>query len=156
MDKLAFEALVRQNGESFYRISVSILRNAADAEDAVQQALMKGWASRSKMHPGKERAWLTRIVINECRNIQRQRMRLIPMEILPKETPAPAQDGEVRKAVLMLPENLRLPLLLKYMEGMTEEEAAKALRISKTALKGRLFRARKALEKQLKEEVELE
>lgn len=156
MDKAAFEILVRQNGEAFFRIAISILRNTADAEDAVQQALLKGWASRCKMYDGSERAWITRIVINECRNIQRHRMRMIPVETLPEVKEMPSDESIVRTAVLSLPEKLRLPLLLKYMEGMTETEAAEALHISKGTLKGRLFRARKALEKQLKEEVELE
>ena len=55
-----------------------------------------------------------------------------------------------------LPDVWRLPLLLKYMEGMTEKEAARALNITQGVLKGRLYRARKALAKRLQEEVELE
>ena len=61
---------------------------------------------------------------------------------------------ELRRAIDGLPERLRLPLLLKYMEGYSEKEAAAALGITLPALKGRLLRARRQLAKELKEEVE--
>lgn len=155
MNEAAFTALCKAHMEGLYRISLSILHAHQDAQDAVQQALLKAWAARARLRPGFERAYLTRIVINECRNIQRQRMRVIPVEKFPEEACNPP-DTSLRDAVDALPELLRLPLLLKYMEGMSEKEAAHALGITVVTLKGRLFRARKALEKLLKEEVELE
>ena len=80
---------------------------------------------------------------------------LEPVERLPEQAYTPP-DTNLREAIDALPENWRLPLLLKYMEGMSEKEAARALGITQGALKARLHRARKALEKALNEEVELE
>ena len=65
-------------------------------------------------------------------------------------------DMELRWAIERLPEKMRTPILLRYMEGYSEKEAASALRIPLSALKSRLFRARRQLEKFLKEEVELQ
>lgn len=154
MNEAAFTSLCQAQMPGLYRISLAILRRHADAQDAVQQALMKAWTARETVRPGSERAWLTRIVINECRNIQRQRARMVPVEHLPEPAYTPP-DTALREAIDALPERWRLPILLKYMEGMTEAEAARALGIGQTALKGRLHRARKALEKALREEVEL-
>lgn len=154
MNEAAFTALCRAHMDGLYRVSRSILHAPEDAQDAVQNTLLKAWAARDRVRPGCERAWLIRIAINECRSIQRQRMRVMPVENLP-EQPCNLPDTTLRDAVAVLPETLRLPILLKYMEGMSEKEAAQALGITQTVLKGRLFRARRALERQLNEEVEL-
>ena len=155
MNEKDFTALCQEHMPGMYRMSMALVRNPADAQDAVQQALLKAWAARDRMRPGVERAWLMRIVINESRNVQRQRMRMVPVERLPEQAYTPP-DTDLREAIDALPENWRLPLLLKYMEGMSEKEAARALGITQGALKARLHRARKALEKVLNEEVELE
>lgn len=154
MDDVTFTGLYRECAPSLYRVSVSLLRSVPDAQDAVQQALLKAWAARDKMWPGHGQAWLMRIVVRECRNIQRYRMRVTPVERV-EDAPWSPPDPSLREAVDGLPEALRLPLLLMYMEGMSEQEAARALRLSVSAVKSRLYRARRALEKRLREEVEL-
>ena len=153
MDKAAFERLYLDMLPGFYRLAQGILRHPADAQDAVQQAALKAWQAANGIKLGGERAYMTRIVINECRNIQRHRMRVIPVEEF-REEPYIPKDRELRRAIDGLPERLRLPLLLKYMEGYSEKEAAAALGITLPALKGRLLRARRQLAKELKEEVE--
>ena len=80
-------------------------------------------------------------------------MRTSPVEQLP-ETPSDLPDMALRAAVDALPEILRLPLLLKYMESMSEKEIAVALRLTVPAVKSRLHRARQALRRELNEEVE--
>lgn len=153
MDDATFIELCAGSTAAFYRVAVSILRRQQDAEDAVQQALLKGWSARHRAWKGCEQAWMMRIVVNECRNIQRYRMRVTPVEIMP-ETPAEGPDIALRMAVDALPENLRLPLLLKYMESMSEKEVAIALRLSVPAVKSRLLRAKRMLRNELDEEVE--
>ena len=153
MDDATFIDLCAGNTAAFYRVAVSILRRRQDAEDAVQQAFLKGWSARHRAWKGCEQAWMTRIVINECRNIQRYRMRVMPVEVMP-ETPTEGPDIALRMAVDALPENLRLPLLLKYMESMSEKEVAIALRLSVPAVKSRLLRAKRILRNELNEEVE--
>ena len=153
MDDMTFIRLCERSMASFFRVAYSVLRRRQDAEDAVQQALLKGWAAREKARPGCEQAWVMRIVINECRNIQRYRMRVTPVEQMP-QAPLEPPDIALRAALDALPPNLRLALLLKYMESMSEKEMAVALGLSVPAVKSRLLRARRALRKELSEEVE--
>ena len=75
MNKIAFEELYMQQLPGLFRLAQSILRQPADAEDAVQQAVLQAWRQLETIQPGKEKAYLARIVINECHNIQRQRQR---------------------------------------------------------------------------------
>lgn len=136
--------------DGMYRLSMSILRRREDAQDAVQQAMLRAWERRAQVREGSFRGWLTRIVINECRNIQRARMRVIPMDELP-DRPVPAQedDGALSMAMDALAEKLRTPLLLRYMEGFTEKEIAQALGVTLPTVKSRLHRARRALREEL-------
>ncbi len=151
MDEARYIALCEENLAVFYRMAYSIVSNRADAEDAVQQALMKAWQHRKKAHPGKEKAWMMRILVNECYTLLRQR-RTLPLEDA-ADVPAPnEQDDGLREALNALPEKLRTPLLLKYMAGMTEREAADALHLTVSGLKNRLFRARRQLKTLLNEE----
>lgn len=155
MDKAAFEALYLDMLPGLYRLAQSLLRQEADAQDAVQQAAIKAWQALDRLPPGRERAYFARIVINECRNIQRQRMRQTPVPDFP-DRGSPEPNGDLARAVAALPEDLRLPLLMKYMEGYSEREIAAALGLGVPAVKSRLYRARRRLERTLKEEVELE
>ena len=137
---------------SLYRISMSILRHEADCRDAVQQALLNVWAARRRLEQTRFRAYLTRAVINECRNIQRKRMRETPIDEMPDiEYVMQPEQSELREAIDLLPESLRMPLLLHYMECFNEKETAAALGITVVAVKNRLFRARKILKQQLKD-----
>ena len=144
---------------SLRRIAYSIVHNEQDAQDAVQQGLLRAWERRETARPEQIRAWLTRIVINECHNIQRRRMRVVPMDELP-ERAAPeeidAAAGELKSAVDALPEKLRVPLLLRYMERYSEKEIAQTLGVPVTTVKNRLFRARRAVRAELDEEVTFE
>ena len=137
---------------TLYRISMSILRHEADCRDAVQQALLNVWAARGRLEETRFRSYLTRAVINECRNIQRKRMRETSIDEMPDiEYVMQPEQSELREAIDLLPESLRMPLLLHYMECFNEKETAAALGITVVAVKNRLFRARKALKQQLKD-----
>ncbi len=136
---------------ALYRIALSVLRHPQDAQDAVQQGMLNAWAARGRADPRNLRAWLTRIVINECRNIQRHRMRVLPTDAL-EETGYTPPDRQLADAVRALPEPLRVPLLLKYMEGYSEKEIAYTLHAPVSTVKSRLYRARRALQKTLSDE----
>lgn len=154
MDESRYIAVSRQVMPLLYRTAYSIVENRADAEDAVQQGLLNAWRAREKAREGAERAWMMRIVINECYTILRKRRRCQPAE-MPEAVCLPPEDTGLRDALQALPENLRTPFLLKYMEGMKEAEVAEATGLPVTVVKNRLFRARRQLQKLLKEEVEL-
>lgn len=130
------------------RIALSILRSEADARDAVQQALVNVWAKRDTVDAQRVSRYLMRVVVNECRNIQRRRQRVFPVERVPERAYEPP-DTHLRDAVASLPEPLRTPLLLRYMEGCSERETAQILSLTIPQVKSRLFRARKKLLKAL-------
>ena len=135
-----------------YKVAYYILYSRADAEDAVQQGLLKAWAARKKARPESFRPWVTRIVINEARNIQRYRMRVTPMETVEPQADFVPPDPGVMEAVQTLPENLRIPFVLKYVMNHSERETAEALLLPISTIKSRLSRARQALQKALTEE----
>ena len=139
-----------------YKMAMGILHNDADARDAVQQALLRGWEKKEAAKEGMFRWYLNRILINECRNIQRKRMRMFPVESIPDAAAESPDYRELYDAIRHLPEDLRLPLLLKYLQGASEKEGAMALSIPVTTFKNRLHRARKALRKLLDREVMFE
>lgn len=136
-----------------YRIAQGILRQQSDAQDAVQQGLLRAWEKRGTVRPASFRPWVIRIVINQCHDIQRRRMRMIPTAEFP-ETPVcePAfepPDPALAAALFSLKESLRVPLLLRYMEGWDTGEIAAALGMPASLVKNRLFRARRALQKRI-------
>ena len=155
-DRQEYERVAQEALPMLYKIAMGILRCDADARDAVQQALLKGWEKKENAQPGKFRWYLTRIVINEARNIQRFRMRVFPVEMPPAAEQWPTDYRELYDAIFSLPEDLRLPLLLKYAQNLSEKEGAAALDIPVTTFKNRLHRARKTLRKNLDREVTFE
>ena len=138
---------------SLRRIAYSIVRSEHDAQDAVQQALLAVWARRERVELARLKPYLTRAVINACRDIQRARQRTIPMEEMPEAAYQPP-DGTLRDAVERLPEELRLPLLLHYMEGYGMKEMAWQLNCTPGTVASRLHYARIKLRDLLKEEIE--
>ena len=100
---------------------------------------------------GKEKVYLAKIVINECHNIQRQRERMIPVTVFPERKTPETDIRELRDAVEKLPEKLKIPFLLVYMEGYSLQETASVIGITQFALKSRLKRAKKNLQIELRE-----
>lgn len=150
MTKKQYEDEVERLAPSLRRIAYSIVRNEHDAQDAVQQALLAVWARRECVEFARLKPYLTRAVMNACRDIQRARQKAIPMKEMPEMSYQPP-DGVLADAVERLPEELRLPLLLHYMEGYKLAEIAGALGQSLPQVTSRLFRARKWLKRMLEE-----
>ncbi len=152
VDKAAFTLQSQELLPALYRMCMNILRSDADAQDAVQQCLMKGWAHRADVQPDRLRPWLMRIAVNECRNIQRYRKR-----VYPAPAPAPSRPfyppdtdlWELSEAIDRMDQRLRVPLLLKYRENYTEKEIAAVLRVPVSTVKNRLYSARRVLQKSL-------
>ena len=145
MERTEFEQLYIALYPGLYRLAQSILHNEADAQDAVQQSAVKAWFAADRIRTDSEKAYITRIVINECRNIQRHRRRILPTDRQGGDTDPSLPDSELKAVVESLTETLRLPLLLRYMEGYSEKETAAILRIPQNTLKARLRRAKAKL-----------
>ena len=152
MEREFFIAEIETCSDMMYRVAWSILRNEADVQDALQDAVLKAWEKRDKLREEKYfRTWITRILINVCYDTQRMRRKIVPLDKIPVQSSS-APDPDLAIALEALPEKLRLPLVLCYSEGMTYEEAADVLRISMTTLSGRLRRGKKELRKELEAE----
>ena len=149
MEKTEFSGLYLQLLPNLYSIAVSMLRNRADAEDAVQQTALKAWLHAGKIRSGSEKAYITRILINECHNIQRSRYRTVPVAEFYETGSDDREIFELRDAIARLPEKLRTAFLLVYQEGYSHHDASEALGIHPVALKSRLKRAKMQLRSQL-------
>ena len=153
MERKFFIAEIETRSDMMYRVAWSILRNDADVQDALQDAVLKAWEKRDKLRDEKLfRTWITRILINACYDTQRKRRRIVSMDEIPESTVSNAPDPDLALALQALPEKLRLPLVLCYSEGMSYEEAADVLRIPITTLRGRLRRGKDELRKELNAE----
>ncbi len=151
IDEQAFVREVEANAAMLYRISMSIVKRDADAQDAVQQALERAWAHRDTARPDRVRAWITQITVNESRNVLRRRKRVEPMEFLPERPPLNGPDLSLRDALDRLPDHIRTPLLLHYMEGFSEKEIAAALSVPQSTVKWRMHQGRRMLRAELSE-----
>ena len=145
MEEERFVSEVRAMERTLYRVARGYLRTWDECADAVQEALCKAWDKRKRVDESYFRPWLTRIVINECHNIGRRKKRLIPVAE-PEREPVPEPVlPELADALDTLPEKLRLPLTLHYLEGFSVEEIARILRIPAGTVKSRLHQARNQL-----------
>ena len=151
MDKDFFVREIEANCEKLYRVAWTLLRNNDDCRDALQETALKAWEKRHTLRqPQFFSTWLTRILINECRNIQRRQRRTLPLEQAP-EAASPPPDPTLSLALQSLPEKLRLPLALQYSEGMSYAEIARALRTTEASVRGRIHRAKEQLRRELEE-----
>lgn len=149
MDRNEFAAQVVAQTDRMYRIAYVLLRNPEDCRDAMQDAALKAWEKRHTLREDAYFAtWLTRILINECRSVQRRRKRTVSLEEIAVPA-APPHDPALSIALQRLPEKLRLPLTLHALEGMTYEEIAGTLRLPRSTIVGRIQRAKQQLKKEL-------
>lgn len=150
VDEQTFVAAVREMERTLYRVARGYLPSWEECADAVQEALCKAWNKRATVSPDRFRPWLTRIVINECHNIGRRKKRIQPIAELPEPSESPVQT--LADELSTLPEKLRTPLLLHYLEGFSLEEIAAALHVPLGTVKSRLHQGRKALRLELEKE----
>ncbi len=152
-DSRAFEELVRPHQEIAFRVAYLITRNAADAEDAAQEGLVKAWRALGRFRAGAPlRPWLLKIVANEARNRRRsagRRERLALRAASPGEAaPSPeeavvAADERARLLAALdeLPDQARLVLACRHLLALSEEETAAALGVRHGTVKSRSARA---------------
>ncbi len=149
--------LVSQYAGTLYRVAYSVLRNSADAEDAVQEAFMRVLRHRETLHEVRDqRVWLIRIVWNVVLD-RKRRMKTRPetddvaelARVLPAggltadERVAAAQHhARVLACVEQLPAKERQVLMLSAFEELTSVEIAAVLGITESSVRSRLFRAR--------------
>ena len=149
VDKDTFSAGAEACTGLLYRVAYTILRNDADCQDAVQEALLKAWAGREKLQNVQFfRTWLTRILINTCHDTLRKNRRVVSLDEVPEQGQE-FPDPVLSDALGRLPEKFRLPLMLCYSENMSYEEIGKALHLPVTTVQSRLRRGKIQLRKEL-------
>lgn len=157
-DRAAFQTLFESYKDRVYSIALHFSGNAATASDVTQQVFLKLFTRMEQFRQDSEfTTWLYRIVANTCVDEQRSRRRFIPLsrEVEVRDMPARGSQedryfrrelaGSVREAIAQLRPKLRLPILLKYVEGLSYEEIAEALGCSKGTVASRLNRGHKIL-----------
>jgi RNA polymerase sigma-70 factor (ECF subfamily) len=145
--------------DTLYRVCYAQLRNEHDREDAVQECLCKAWQNREKLRDGRYlQTWVCRILINECHNIQRRNSRLSESGLdgrtdsaqnLP---PPPDAIPELHDALLRLPDEQRMPIVLHYLAGFSIGEIAQILEVPAGTVKSRMHHARASLATALQDE----
>jgi RNA polymerase sigma-70 factor (ECF subfamily) len=158
-DRDAFEMIIRSSSRNLFAIAYGILQSREEAEDVVQDTLVKAWKSRWRVRdPEKFPAWLSTIARHRARDLaRRRRPEPLPHDFESAETveaPAAAEnadlDSEVRAALSQLPELHRMAVTLRYFEELDYATIEQTLGLSNGALRGILGRALGVMRRRLK------
>lgn len=175
-DRGAINLVISANNQRLFRTAWSILKNRADAEEAVQSAYLQAFAAIGSFEGRSTLStWLTRIVINEAlgrrRAAERRRRQLEKegvavmdtyRETLMRGSEAEAPDvalareqirSLLEQAVAGLPDSFRTVFVLREIEGLSVEETADILGTPPATVKTRLFRARRRMQEILAPEL---
>ncbi|MGG3280979.1 RNA polymerase sigma factor [Paenibacillus solani] len=144
-----------------YRLAFTLTYSKAEADDRVQDGFIKAYyAMNSFDHQRDPFSWLAKIVINECKMAKRRCFREIVTDILPERLTASTEEAVVRlstndemyEAILKLPEEMRIPIVLYYFEDLSVQQISDITGIKEGTVKSRMARARARLNRSLKEE----
>ncbi|WP_179035741.1 sigma-70 family RNA polymerase sigma factor [Paenibacillus sp. URB8-2] len=147
-DREAFIRLMRQIEQGLYNTARAMVKKDEDIADALQETILKAYKSLDTLRePGFFKTWVYRILINECNSILKRRSRSVTMEALPEtqDTSDNMASVELRMAVDKLEDQQRIVVVLYYYQDMPLKQVADMLQISESAVKTRLYRARKTL-----------
>jgi len=174
-DYTSFEELVKRYEEKVYNLAYRIMGNKEDASDVIQETFLQAFRKLGGFKgKAKFSTWLYRITVNTClmKKRKQKKMQIVSLDlpILTKKEDeikrelgddwsksplATLENEEVKKtlskAIESLPEDYRMVLLLRGLNGLSNEETAKVLNISIPAVKSRLHRARLFLRDRLSE-----
>lgn len=150
------EAAMTQWEVPLLRTCFLLLRDRQLAEDAVQQTFLKAWRAYEGFRGEcSEKTWLMRIAVHTCRDVRRGKwLKHVDLSVCMEDLPPAAQpfeeaDDTLARAVLALPEKQRQTVVLHYYQGLTVQEAAQAMGISRRAAHDRLAKAQRALKEAL-------
>ncbi|MEP6731737.1 MAG: RNA polymerase sigma factor [bacterium] len=150
-DVEAYSRLVDRHYDRCARIAMRILGNREDAEEAIQDAFLRAFRALGS-YEDRERfsAWLTRILINQCRTIharvERRDAVFSPLDVEHAELFAEEERSEgawpdLERALAQLPADQREAVVLRYADDLTYEEMARVTGAGESALKMRVQRA---------------
>ena len=153
MDEAQFEEIAERYRDNLFAIAFQYTKNAADADDMVQIALIKCYHAEKPFENEQHiRNWLIRVTVNECKRylVSPWRRYTAPIEdyaeTLGFETP---EQSSLFLAVMALPQKYRVPIHLYYYEEYSVREVAQILGLRESAVQTRLLRARQKLKQTL-------
>jgi RNA polymerase sigma-70 factor (ECF subfamily) len=158
-DEPAFRLLARRSVPPAIGFARRILANAADAEDVVQEAMLRVWITAPRWRPeALFRTWLYRVVVNLCLNRKRRASFASLAAAGDPADPRPGAAAELERAerdraiadaIARLPERQRAAIVLTYREGLSNIDTAAVLGTSVSAVETLLVRAKQSLRRQL-------
>ena len=160
MTKEQLGTLILDSERQLYSTAKTILSDDHDCADTIQETIVKAFSKIKTLRNDKyAKTWLMRIFINECYTLLRKSSKLVPLEDMNEVTKMKADKNidysDLYKAVNSLKEELRLSVILYYIEDFNIKEIAQILEITEGAVQKRLARARRKLKHDLQESEEL-
>lgn len=148
--------LILSSERQLYSTAKTILSSDQDCADAIQETIVKAFSKIATLRNDKyAKTWLIRILINECYTLLRKSCKLVSLEGMSELTEIEADQkadySDLYRAVNSLKEELRLPVILYYVEDFNIKEIAQILEITEGAVQKRLARARGKLRHDLQE-----
>ena len=172
-DKTAFDLLVRKYQHKVVKLVLRYVRNPAEAEDIAQEAFIKAYRALPQFRGDSAfYTWMYRIAINTAKNSLASRDRSpirydldltdpegshsVQTKLQDPDTPegmALTEEirGIVNSAIEGLPEELKTAIVLRELDGLSYEEIAAAMECPVGTVRSRIFRAREAIDKRLRE-----
>ena len=153
--RMETQALAENYRDRLFAAAFQVCGNAADAEDAAQEALLRYHTSEKQFESEQHiRAWLLRVAINCAKNISRSffRRNTVPLEAYMETLEFDSGESrEIFREVMALPEKYRLVIHLYYYEDYSVAEIGEILGLTESNVKVRLSRGRQLLKKALQE-----
>ena len=146
----AFTRLMQSQLQNMYKAASAILNNDEDVADAISDTILTCWEKlRQLKNPAFFRTWMTRILINKCKDMLRKQSGFSLVEELPEQPvyDAKYENVEWKDALNALDEKHRLVMVLYYVEGFKIREIAEILQINENTVSTRLSADRKKMEK---------
>jgi RNA polymerase sigma-70 factor (ECF subfamily) len=158
-DEAAYRLLSRRHVPAMLGLARRVLGNAADAEDVVQEAMLRVWTHAPRWEPlAAFRTWLTRIVVNLCLD-RKRKAPWVDLEAAGElADPAPnagdmalghERDRLVDQAIAQLPDRQRTAIVLTYGDGMSNAEVAEVMGTTVSAVETLLVRGKQGLRRAL-------
>ena len=151
--RMETQALAETYRDRLFAAAFQVCGNAADAEDAAQEALLRYHTSEKQFESEQHiRAWLLRVAINCAKNVSRSfwRRNTVPLEDYMDSLEFDSGESrQIFREVMKLPEKHRLVIHLYYYEDYTVAEIGKILALTESNVKVRLSRGRKLLKEAL-------
>lgn len=149
-----FAEEVQAYKHNLFRVAMSILKNYADAEDAVGECILQAFIHRSSLRSfDRLKPWIMKILVRECYRIQKKRQRIeYHDDIQPFDQGKNDEYRELWDIIDKLPERYRIVVTLFYYENLDTADIAGILKIPVGTVKSRLARARAKMKQELSDE----